>query len=132
MKNLLLALTLITPLSANAVDINIDERTTVDARWTSPTEYTDGSALPPENLISTILERNCSATGWVVVNEIPAPATNYSDPTAVLGVGTCLYRAKTVAIGAVIGSQAESDYSNTLEANLYRPKHPAVPVLMLE
>lgn len=131
MKNLLLALTLI-PLSANAVDINIDDRTTVDAKWTSPTAYTDGSTLPPENLISTILERNCSDTGWVVVNEIPAPATSYSDPTAALGVGVCLYRAKTVAIGAVIGSQAESDYSNTLEANLYRPKHPAVPVLMLE
>ncbi len=127
---LLLALLFSSP--AWAVDINIDERDTVDARWSHPTEYIDGSELPPENIISTILERNCSGAGWVILPDIPAPASTYSDPTAPLGVGVCLYRAKTVAIGAVIGSQAGSDYSNTLEANLYRPKYPAAPVLTLE
>ena len=118
--------------SAYAVDINIDERSTVTLNWQNPTEYTDGSALPPENLIRTILERNCSDSGWMQVNEIEAPATTYSDPTATIGVATCLYRAKTVAIGAVITQEAESGYSNTIDVVFYRPKSPTAPILQAE
>ena len=132
MKKLLLALTLILPLSANAADINIEERTHVNLSWVNPTEYSDSSPLPAENLISALVQRNCVDTGWIDIVELEQPVTTHSDPVAALGVGECLYRVQVIAVGAVIGSQAASPHSNTASAVLYRPKFPAGPVLMLE
>ena len=132
MKTICFLAALLLSVSAYALDVDITTQQNVNLSWQHPTAYTDDSPLPAENLISTIIERNCDDIGWVTVSEVEAPANTYQDPTAAIGVGTCNYRGKTVAIGAVVSTQAESDYSSTIEVVLYSPKSPTPPMLMAE